>query len=390
MSENALYYPYIHVRDVDWLKATLLLFKRVHRIVPYDQVEGDKPEIAPFARPHGGRRALLHKANLDSDRVQEAQRRLADQLRRSAQSPAFVRRYGVEGARPGLRKDPLGFQIHQQKLLHDLTDALGETGLAWAPWASEPWDYRLEYIQVHPKVGEAVMSTLAIACATANDFDVVSDDRARQLHRVLLERDETAVFDSYLGRRPPKESAEPKDATGAEVFQFFVNFACDTRGLDAQRLAQMGEDREPIRRLMSELNRRAAFVGRMDPGPERLGRLEQTALEILQAWEADRRNMSRFWREFFGFGLAESGSKTAEKLAEAAIVANATGAGLHGGGVLGAVAGLGIGLAVRGGRIYKDHGARERNSPFSYLSSLQKAGVTFQFDKLRVPTGLRD
>jgi hypothetical protein len=29
MNQKALYYPYIHIQDLNWLKATLLLFSRL-------------------------------------------------------------------------------------------------------------------------------------------------------------------------------------------------------------------------------------------------------------------------------------------------------------------------------------------------------------------------
>ena len=33
MAYNALYYPFIHVRDLLWLKGTLLLFRQVRRMI---------------------------------------------------------------------------------------------------------------------------------------------------------------------------------------------------------------------------------------------------------------------------------------------------------------------------------------------------------------------
>jgi hypothetical protein len=32
MAEQALYYPYIQIRDIEWVKATLLLFERIYRM----------------------------------------------------------------------------------------------------------------------------------------------------------------------------------------------------------------------------------------------------------------------------------------------------------------------------------------------------------------------
>jgi hypothetical protein len=34
--------------------------------------------------------------------------------------------------------------------------------LAWQPHSPEPYDYYAEYVELHPRVGEAVISTLAV------------------------------------------------------------------------------------------------------------------------------------------------------------------------------------------------------------------------------------
>lgn len=34
MTSGALYYPYIHIHDIEWLKGTLLLFDSVSRMLP--------------------------------------------------------------------------------------------------------------------------------------------------------------------------------------------------------------------------------------------------------------------------------------------------------------------------------------------------------------------
>ena len=38
LDRDALYYPFIHITDVNWLKATLLCFPRVRRMVPQSYV----------------------------------------------------------------------------------------------------------------------------------------------------------------------------------------------------------------------------------------------------------------------------------------------------------------------------------------------------------------
>ena len=58
---DALYYPYIHVRDPQWLKATLLVFPHVKRMVPPNFKTEDESEIQEFMGFEGC--AFLLQAN---------------------------------------------------------------------------------------------------------------------------------------------------------------------------------------------------------------------------------------------------------------------------------------------------------------------------------------
>ncbi len=62
MSERALYYPFIHIRDVNWLKATLLLFSQVRRMVPTMFTPSDGPGVREFAEYFTGREPFLQPA----------------------------------------------------------------------------------------------------------------------------------------------------------------------------------------------------------------------------------------------------------------------------------------------------------------------------------------
>jgi hypothetical protein len=56
LDRDALYYPYIHFRDVNWLKATLLCFPQVRRMVPPEFSLNDSPEVAQFTALKGAKR----------------------------------------------------------------------------------------------------------------------------------------------------------------------------------------------------------------------------------------------------------------------------------------------------------------------------------------------
>jgi hypothetical protein len=87
LDRDALYYPYIHVRDVNWLKATLLCFPQVRRIVPKDFSLNDLPEVRPFLEVTGARGEPLVAAEPAyhySAAQERLSARLQDALRRSA------------------------------------------------------------------------------------------------------------------------------------------------------------------------------------------------------------------------------------------------------------------------------------------------------------------
>jgi hypothetical protein len=159
ISAGALYYPYIHLED-SWLLANLLIFPCIKRMVPMNFIPRDSYRVKALAGWSDDKEPLLQSANLSTRRSQKAQTNLASKLERDAQDIAFIRRYGQEAARALVSEEDYGFQIHAAKLSDDLKKALSGSELAWNPVNKEPYDESSAYVEVHPRVGEAVMSTL--------------------------------------------------------------------------------------------------------------------------------------------------------------------------------------------------------------------------------------
>jgi hypothetical protein len=113
MNQGALYYPYMHIENVDWLKATLLVFDSVSRMLPpeYEWGLNDDFRVMDFQKT-----GLLTRANLFSERSFAAQDVLARKLRASAEDRDFLRRFGQHETEELLtRHNPYGFQIHRDK-----------------------------------------------------------------------------------------------------------------------------------------------------------------------------------------------------------------------------------------------------------------------------------
>ena len=89
--------------------------------------------------------------------------------------------------------------------------------------------------------------------------------------------------------------------------------------------------------------------------------------------------MDNFWKEFFGLGLAESGKKAAEKILEATMTGST---GLVFASMLGSVPGLAVGVAFHAASTNFKLARKEAQSPFRYLSLLEKEGVSFEYGKV--------
>jgi hypothetical protein len=391
MADRSLYYPYIHIRDVDWLKSTLLLFDQVRRMTPVPGAQADDGPILPFTQVHGGREdPMVFPANLQSERAVAAQRDLASRLRKDAEDEEFRRLYGRSAAESMKGPGDYGFQIHQRKLHEDLKEALREADLIWDPRIAEPYDPGLEYVELHPRIGQAVMATLAIACAIHEGLSIVGDRRSGPLHECLTRKQPEEVYDAWLN--PERDIPDPPKADARELFEFVVFLSCDPTGLDAEALAKM--DRKPVRRLMDELAKRATHMVAMDPGKDRTQQFKDETADILEAWKNDRANMSNYWKRFFGFGLLEKGGEFFKKLLEDAAKATpaaTTGAAgalaglaLHGP-LLATGAGLGIGLFTHAATTYIDLIKTERESPYRYLTLMEQAGVVIRTDVRYLP-----
>src|SRR4051794_10967951 len=97
---DALNYPYIRIRSVDWLKRTLLIFPHVVRMTPDLRAPADDPEVSAFVHLMGDRYPLLRSADLQSSHVRVAQLELVAELRSrlDKEGGSFRARYGRQAA----------------------------------------------------------------------------------------------------------------------------------------------------------------------------------------------------------------------------------------------------------------------------------------------------
>ena len=263
---GALYYPHIHVTDVNWLRANLLIFPHVQRMMPYLFVpDRDHPAVRSFTETYRGDYALLHPAKLFSKRAINAQEGLRQRLILDSQDSGFLEHFGKKAARAKVAAYDFGFQIHAGKLHPPLVDALSEGDrLAWKPVRTEPSLHSDEYLELHPRVGQVVMSTLAIACAQGAGLHVVGDKRSGDLHHTLIARDLDGLYDAWL--HPERDLSPPAAPSATRLFEHVIGFASDVSSLSAKKILALTENREPIEALLSALARDASTIAAMDPG----------------------------------------------------------------------------------------------------------------------------
>jgi hypothetical protein len=390
---GALYYPYIHIRNPNWLKANLLMFPYVTRMIPMEYLDDDDDVIREFTRYAGVKEPLLRSADLWSNRAFQAQRVLAGKLNEDSQNRKFIDKYGRYGTwEREIANNPYGFQIHIQKLSEELKDALWRNSLGWDPKNKEPYDQHNQYIEVHPNIGEAVMSTLAIACAQADGLDIVGDERSGSLHECLLTKKLDSVYEAWLSTKD-QNIPSPAPVKGEQLMEFILGVASDRSSLDEltpERIYALTEERKQINNLMVELRNHAAVIKAVDNLTLMEEAYKDAASDIMKKWHSDRNNFSNFGHAFFGPNTTKLATSFAGAVADKTLTKIATGAAIEAGtgwlgklaagGILGAGAGLIIGLIVHTGVTYIKQEQKEENSPYKFLTTLEKAGIVFRSD----------
>lgn len=371
MAENtaldraALYYPYIHITDVNWLKATLLCFPQVRRMLPNNYSPDDSPEIREFCEPIGPNdEPLLTSVNLFSPAAQAAERQLLDKLQAN---DAFIRsRYSKRKTNEQFGESANPFYLHDEKILSGLysylTSNWDDDSLAWsapAPPADRP--QRLHggnWIVLHPALGNAILSVKAIAIASELGLDIVTDSTA--IHNTVVAKRQEDVFQELIGN--VREGTPPAADTVDDLAELVMATNFDVSRLSARQIADLLADGKDLRRFKNALVPIAASIPPISDPEERRKRLSYAAREVVAEWNKYKKSLPRFALEAI-FDSAEikwPDVSTSLALGASGAYGIATGAG------------LGIALISYAGfkvwRKYQDRAA----SPFSYLNRISK------------------
>ncbi|TPI18882.1 hypothetical protein [Mesorhizobium sp. B4-1-1] len=244
------------------------------------------------------------------------------------------------------------------------------------------WDPRYShspgYVEMSPELGRAVMATLAFACAEDEGLTLVTefpDTFGRVIHQT-----KESVFDVCL-----KADSRWQEQSGDRMFELLVYQRCDPTKLTPERIQALNLESEARASFKKELEEAARSLPRVMVDRDRRDeRLHDTINDIFRKWEKDRANLSNYVRALFGEGVLEQPEKLIEKIAETALGDPAKGAivgGLTTSSLIGASAGFAVGLAIHTARSFFQTRKTEKESPFRYLTLLQKDGVGFVISK---------
>jgi hypothetical protein len=368
LDRDALYYPYIHVRDVNWLKATLLCFPNVRRIVPRRYSLVEEPEFRDFCETEGPRGPLLSSADLDSESVTAAQR---DLLRKLREHEELLQKYSrlPTMAQYGAEADQ--FQIHRDKMIYQLTSYLEESDLAWhtrsAYWGDDlmchqttPTTDPHDWLTLHPFLGSAIMATLAIAVAQDCGLDIVTD--SVQAHYAVASNDKNHVFEALLGNVLPVPPSN-RDEVVDNLAEVVIRTTFDVSRFSAKQIAALLKDGRDLRQFKSALTSIAETIPPMSNQRERQERLEHATELVLAEWRRHKRSLPKVAIETI-LNATEMKFPDLGAMALTGAVTEVQ---------LGAAAGLSVVLLTYAGlKVWRKYKERAQ-SPYKYLTRIEQA-----------------
>jgi hypothetical protein len=285
MSETrpALYYPYIHVRNEDWLKATLLCVPVVKRILPANYEPEDAFNIVPYTKIKGPNGELLQPVPAGSPETDAAQARLLEKLKTHA--TLIHARFGRERAP---RADE--YWIHDAKFSNTLLEYLRTRNLAWE--SADPLAHgHRKWFALHPTLGSAIMTTIGLSIARAEDYDIVTP--SNRVHDSLLAVKEEAIFETLIRDESDALDSPRPEQIRHELGQLVIALSgINFQALKPEDIPEL-QDSHNFGRFQALIRRTATNVER-DKGPKAYERsLKHGAQEIIDAWHETDMSLSR-------------------------------------------------------------------------------------------------
>ncbi|MGJ4911287.1 hypothetical protein [Bradyrhizobium sp. HKCCYLS2033] len=367
-AQGGLYYPYIKFRNEQWLKSTLLVFPKVFRMIP-DRFHPEDSEGVRDLESKG----LLDYADLSTPGVRRALGILLKKIERDVEAdPRFAARFSKAASdrMKRLTGDPYGYQLHSFKA-KQLLEQLKDLDLAWAPEMPDG-DH---YLEMHPHIGEGIMSTLAVACALDDGLDIVADEAP--LHDCVVRHAEDELYSKLIKRR--RRDAFHTFSVDRCKIELLVFQQFDLSKLTATNIIKLHKEGNELARFHDEMTKVAQSIRAMREEARFEHRLKEKVGTIIADWEKSKAKPRSFIKEFFGGSEKPAGDflKKVAELAAGPTVAGAAVGGLTTGALLGAAAGLGVALVIHTSSSVRAVQRNAQDSPYRVLTLLEKSGAAF-------------
>jgi hypothetical protein len=297
VQEPGLYFPFIHVRDDDWLKGAALYWPWIGRLSPEGYRKHDTRTALEFAEARVLRDQdpgmLLYNLQWD---LLDALRRNSKRLQADYSIECAYRDWG--GRSWGSAEDPghaeeLGW-IHISKISRNVLDYLVRHNLAAVGRGVEDIRTGGKWIGLHPALAGAYMTALAGQIGTDRSLEPVTDQS--DLRTATPNTAVESALNLLIGNRPVRsESQAPTDDYLMLAFQCVL-----PKNLAAVPVAKIIECRttlegelqtfrDHVRGQQSELRELAAL-----PDPQR--RIEAFSEHVEQSIEVPLRELEKSLR----------------------------------------------------------------------------------------------
>jgi hypothetical protein len=354
----ALYYPYIHFRNVNWLKSTLLCFGQVRRMVPSDFHLNDRDEIKELRDlSNDVGEPLIREEDTGSTRTRQAQSVLMDRLAKSEHTLRIEFTREQTERQYGQARD--SFQIYRTKMHQPMLHFLQSRNLAW-PARGAGWD-TAEWFALHPRLGEAIMSLIAISIAGAKGLDIVTSEG--HVHRALAAQSGEAVFNELLAGEGTNVN-QPLHHTTDEVAMIVLTTHIDVSRITPKQIAELVQNRNDLRHFRDRVMTIASRVPDMPDDKEHARRLKDAAREVVDEWQKHR----KAWPKAVLDAISGSAQVSVPDIATS-LMAGATTAT-----TLALSAGVGVGLVALAGLTVWRGAKQQLSGPTPYLSKVIDAG----------------
>ncbi|MER7609192.1 DUF6236 family protein [Nocardioides sp. NPDC127503] len=306
MQRAALYYPYIHIRDDNWLKAASLYWPSVRRIVPQGYPKHDSRTAEAFAE-EGVLRDVDPGWRMDRFAVDLASA-IHTNIDEVANQYGLLQAYGADNHAGGRHKwepwqNAALAWIHFQKIPRRLIDLLVDSGVAVRGRGQVHKDEHLilhgqltrpeDWIGMHPALASAYMTALAGEISDQSSFEPLTDQT--DLRVATPNHDVRAALSLLLGQHANRDRAASAD--GIETYVMLALQQVVPVDLDQITAEQIIECRN---KLAQELTDFRTYVDGMQQDllelaqiPDDIRRIEAFTEQVQETVEQPLRNLER-------------------------------------------------------------------------------------------------